>query len=475
MFQLPYLLHFSLLLLRLFRFVQKEPNTKKSPKKIQQKMNSSGKCVVGHRVLVSNKHISIEKSHTKLPAKNRGKPSVTKIRKPVHSVVVVPSILPPFQKHNTDSNAGKSVRVQQINTSEITIVPIHNAKSPPLNRPSSPKIINAANSIEISSILVPKTTPPKSSSGISSGSPPSSSGGSVPAARRITPLTVSSVVSKRILNNDSDAQSKDSFATNDDHAASDSGTNDQQPPKKRTKLEKTPLNEAFTELLDACRMADQTDDMEHLINRKLIRYYQSVHPDFVNSKSFRKNAVKVAAEIRAQPKLVYLKLVGIIEELDNRRKGGESVTVNNEDEVSSTGDGRKDSQIRKLNNALIKLKKKIAVLDEAEVDWDNEDNSTFMILERYKKRAWQIFEKICKITGEDTNAQRLVRKPIKFRGTKYHQFNRMLQAFVNEKSLFPDMFDVLRLLDHCNEHYNYGMTKDEIKVIGKSMSSGGDC
>lgn len=449
-------------------------------KKSQRKTNSSAKCVVGDRVLVSNKHISIEKSKQKLPSDNLSMPLVNKtaikITKP--SLCLQSSLtLTPLQKNNVISNTrdklvqaqhtdGKEFR-RKIDTGELTIVPIKNAV--PLNRASiSPKNNNnTSSSIEISSILVPKPAQIHMPTAVPSGSPPSRA-----TLKRITPTTISKTPSIRghsvDQSNDSDALSKDSFATNDDeaHCSSENGDSNE-PARKRTKIEKTPLNEAFTQLLDACRQAEKTEDMEKLINRKLIRYYECVHPDFVNSRSFRKHALAVAADIRAEPQLVYLKINSILQELNIRRKSGESVATN--DATPSTGDARKDYQIGKLNKALNLLKKKIAELDEAEVNWDDEHNSIFMITERHKKRAWQIFEKICDITGESKNAQRLVKKPIRFKGSKYPEFNRTLQTFVNDTQMFPDMFDVLRCLEHCNLQYNYRLSKDMCKNIGEHI------
>lgn len=229
--------------------------------------------------------------------------------------------------------------------------------------------------------------------------------------------------------------------------------------------EKTPINEAFATLLQACRTADSSDDMELLINKKLIRYYQTVHPDFVNSKSFSKTALSVAANINASPGLVYLKLTGILEELNIRRKSGQTV-VSNED-VTSTGNAKKDFQIKRLNQALYVLKKKIAKLDEDDVDLNDDDNSTYLLVERYKKRACEIYEKICDITGESKHAHRLVRKPITFQGTNYPLFNKTIQSFVNRTRIFPDLFDVLRCLEHCNTQYDFKLSKEEVKRIGK--------
>lgn len=231
--------------------------------------------------------------------------------------------------------------------------------------------------------------------------------------------------------------------------------------------EKTPLTEEFQKLLDACRHAEASTDMDTLINRKLLRYYQSVPSNFVTSKSFRKTINTTVQAIEAAPHLVYLKLTPVMEELITRRKNGDNVIVSDETTAASTGDERKDARIVKLNKALTQLTKKIAEFDAADVDWEEEQNSNFLISEKLKKRATLIYEKICDITGESKNAQRVVKKPIKFNDTVYSEFNRMLQNFVNETRKFPDMFDVLRILEHCNRNYDYRLNKENCKDIGK--------
>jgi death-associated protein 6 len=217
--------------------------------------------------------------------------------------------------------------------------------------------------------------------------------------------------------------------------------------------------------LKVCREADPTSDMNKLIDKKLIKYYETVHPDFVNSKSFVKNVTAVTIEIRAAPSLVYLKLANILEELNIRRKSGSTVISN--EEVTTTGDMKKDKQIKRLNKALYILKRRIAKLEEAEVDFDNENQSAYVLVERYKKRACEIYEKICEITGESKHAQRIVKKPIKFNGTGYTEFNKTMEKFVNQTNTFPDFFDVMRCMEHCNSQYGYKLRLDEMKKIGQ--------
>uniref|UniRef100_A0A182PZ18 Daxx histone-binding domain-containing protein n=1 Tax=Anopheles epiroticus TaxID=199890 RepID=A0A182PZ18_9DIPT len=265
-------------------------------------------------------------------------------------------------------------------------------------------------------------------------------------------------------------------------------------------IEKNPIGKEFQELLDACRKADGSKDMETLIERKLVRYYEIVHPDYINSKSFKKAVVQVTAEVRAQPNLVFLKLANIVEELSARRKsrsvaaapaskGKDNPTASTtaiSTTATSTGssssnlgeqgksDGaaaaavsKKDQQITRLNRTLYVLMKRIRQMEEADVDFNHETNSTYVMAERYKKRAFEVYEKLCDITGESKNAHRLVRKPIHFQGTQYAEFNRTLSQFVNRTNTFPNFRDVLKCLQHCNIKNDYGLSAERMNRIAQ--------
>lgn len=158
--------------------------------------------------------------------------------------------------------------------------------------------------------------------------------------------------------------------------------------ERSSKVEKTPVNDEFAKLIKICCSIDTSSDMEKLINNKLVAYYHAVHPDFVNSKSFCRSVSTITGEIKKNPDLIYLKLSNILQELKTRRKVKEIVVTN--DESTGTGSARKDGQIWKLNKALYVLKKRIARLEETEVDFDDDLNSAHLKAERYKKRACQV-------------------------------------------------------------------------------------
>lgn len=162
------------------------------------------------------------------------------------------------------------------------------------------------------------------------------------------------------------------------------------------------ITKEFKKLIQTCKSVDSSVDMEKCIRKKLVGYYREVPPDFVTSKSFRELVSTVVDEIKKSPHLIYLKLNLIVDELKPRRtivsvkqevvEGTESLNGGGGQGVSEEKNTKKAAQIKKLNKALVQLKKRIDELDQEEVDWDEDMNTAHMKVERYKKRACQVME-----------------------------------------------------------------------------------
>lgn len=175
--------------------------------------------------------------------------------------------------------------------------------------------------------------------------------------------------------------------------------------KEKHKNEMTKELEAF---INACRKSENNSDMKKIIKSKLIKYYDLVHPDYAQSKYLRKLFEDTALAILRDPKTVYSKLQDVINELKSRKNCGpvivaeqpkveiekepEKISEENggSDEIQTTGDEKKDNQLRKLNKALTKLKKAIEDLEETEVNLDEEEDSAYMKKVRYEKRAVEV-------------------------------------------------------------------------------------
>ncbi|XP_034666036.1 protein piccolo [Drosophila subobscura] len=271
--------------------------------------------------------------------------------------------------------------------------------------------------------------------------------------------------------------------------------------------EREPFVPEYEALLQLCAESDKSKEMTRLIETKLTKYYYSVHESFVRSRGFRKLLESAIERIKAESDMVYMHLSGVVEELKARRKAKVVIASESEPDAVSVPentpvievapiypptratlesnqgreqeeacdavsepispgiDKRTDAHIRRMNIALHRINKRIQALENAEVDWDDDDNSSYLTVERYKKRACEIYEKICDLTGESKSAFRQLKQPIRFEDSPYPQFNRTLSSFVNRMREFPDYHDVLQLLEHCNKMNDMGLASFEMKRI----------
>lgn len=298
-------------------------------------------------------------------------------------------------------------------------------------------------------------------------------------AKRIAPTKISDTVTIRassmekssdsdVLSRDSSSVTNDETVTNNNLSNGDTLLQEYQPSAKRLRLDDqpdAPIDVDFLSLIEVCKRVDPSEDMKK-ITAKMEKYYRRAHTDYVKSKSFTKLVKGVTTEIEKQPKLVYMKVNNVSDELKTRRTMENSNAID-EPTKESAADEKKRKKIDKLSAALRVLQKRIRRSEEAEVDFDDELNSKYLVTERYKKRACEIYEKLCDLTGESRSAERIVKKPIKFSGTRYPEFNKKLEKFINDTKSFPDMFDVMRIMDHCNTHYKYKLDKAHRDGCGK--------
>ncbi|XP_026476228.1 uncharacterized protein LOC113381703 [Ctenocephalides felis] len=144
-----------------------------------------------------------------------------------------------------------------------------------------------------------------------------------------------------------------------------------------------------------------------------------------------------------------------IEELRARK-----VTVKAESTTSATecDDNRldpisknKEEKIHRLESALRKIIKILKNLEEKEVDFDDEYDSTYLLQDRYERRMIKIYNKLCEITGEQPSAGRAIKRKIYVAISTHQSINKAVQDFVNKKKEFPNYQDILKIVKSSNE------------------------
>lgn len=167
----------------------------------------------------------------------------------------------------------------------------------------------------------------------------------------------------------------------------------------------------------------------------------------------KKSPIKVAAE-EAQP-----------EDKTKLQVFNKNLTCNSkydkEDEASgssSLGKTASDKHIRKLEKALKACAKQIEKCEEAEIDWDNDDDSTFVMADRWKKKFMSIYNKLAQYRGESKDLERSSDKKFKFLESKYPEVNKKIEKFVNKTKSFPDFWDIKKQIEKVNFDRSLNLT-----------------
>ncbi|PSN47160.1 hypothetical protein C0J52_13503, partial [Blattella germanica] len=255
----------------------------------------------------------------------------------------------------------------------------------------------------------------------------------------------------------------------------------------------------FEKFVSTCRNGHKSADMEKIL-LKTRGYYNKAKETYIMSKEFQNLITKKTEEIVNDPHRIYVYIKDVVDEIRSRRqkppnaldgppnkkmklssddcenttadtKNDEKENVGEENgekidigEIASRGESRYiNAKIKKLSKALKKVSAVIKKLEETEVDFDEENDSSYIKLERYKERFCKINNKLCELTG-DRNAGK--RPRIAFSGTQSTEINRCIERFVNSTGQFPDFHDILSLVKKTDVENK--MKADEQRKIAEN-------
>ena len=118
--------------------------------------------------------------------------------------------------------------------------------------------------------------------------------------------------------------------------------------------------------------------------------------------------------------------------------------------------------IRKLEAALAACAKQIQKCDEAEIDWENEEDSNFLMADRWKKKYMSIYNKLAEYKGTSKSLERTTDKRFNFNESKFPAVNRKIEKFVNRTKCFPDFWDIKGQIENINKEDSLHLTDMQI-------------
>ncbi|XP_063372530.1 uncharacterized protein LOC134660681 [Cydia amplana] len=218
----------------------------------------------------------------------------------------------------------------------------------------------------------------------------------------------------------------------------------------------------YQNFISLCIQLENSNDMEKIIEKKIKPYYKQAPKEYTESEEFLDMVSSKITAMEAAPEKMYLYIKDIVDELNLQRKYMKQVPV--EDPTSKDVDKdsflygkeneldpNKQRQIRKLEKTLKKLNRAIQKLEAQEVDFDDEEDSVYLLTEKYKERMVRVHAKFCQLTNTKLPSQpRIVIDP---RPGLSAAPAKRLEAWINKKSTvtFPDFHDVLRCVREANE------------------------
>lgn len=249
-------------------------------------------------------------------------------------------------------------------------------------------------------------------------------------------------------------------------------------------------------------------DMEKIVN-KLKRRYEELDSEYTSSEHFVSFLNEKRAAIMKNDKKIYIYIEEVMNEMKRKFKkkshilpsketydaipstsyAANNLSVNNAaksdygNDNEETASPRTNDKIKLISQAMTNCERIIKKLEEAEVDFDKEDNSTYIKVERYKQRMVELYNKYCELTGENADAGRVYLRPKHINSTRIVAVDQAITNFINSKIarrnkikktetltddvIFPDYRDILECVSRCNDKRNLGLDTDKQKEMGK--------
>lgn len=231
----------------------------------------------------------------------------------------------------------------------------------------------------------------------------------------------------------------------------------------------------YQKFIDLCFELENSSDMNKIVDKKIKAYYKQCPKEYIESEEFIEMVSSKVTLIKASPEKMYLYIKDIVDELNLQRKMNkifvakknlDKATNNEEDIDEFSYDYKRQRQIRKLEKTVKKLHRAIQKLEEQEVDFEDDEDSVYLLTERYKERLVKVYEKLCQVTNTKMPSEPRIH--LEARSGQPSGPARNLEAWINKKVPigtplpFPDFHDVVQCVRDANKDDRLGWSEMEI-------------
>ncbi|XP_074033278.1 daxx-like protein [Leptinotarsa decemlineata] len=135
--------------------------------------------------------------------------------------------------------------------------------------------------------------------------------------------------------------------------------------------------------------------------------------------------------------------------------------VLNSESVEVTAEKR--GKLKKLEKTIKLLIAKIKSLEEAEIDFDDEEDSTYLQLDRYTNRLKKVHHKYCELLEKNPYSGRLTYSKLDFSDSEYNEINRAISKKYKNNKKFPSYSEMETFIKKIAEENNLELSDSKIK------------
>ncbi|XP_050359291.1 daxx-like protein [Nymphalis io] len=237
----------------------------------------------------------------------------------------------------------------------------------------------------------------------------------------------------------------------------------------------------YQNFIDLCFELENSEDMRKIVEKKIKAYYKQCPKEYVESEEFIDMVSGKIVSMGAAPGKMYLFIKDVVDELNLQRKMSKTLGPKTTDIIQdkiiagdeSEYDSKRQKQIRKLEKTIKKLHRAIQKLEEQEVDFEDEDDSVYLLTERYKERMVRVYAKFCQLTNTKMPSEPRIN--LEVRPGRPVGPARKLEKWINKKVPigtplpFPDFHDVIRCVREANGEDNLGWNEVDIMEEARDL------
>ncbi|XP_018571439.1 uncharacterized protein LOC108911089 [Anoplophora glabripennis] len=277
---------------------------------------------------------------------------------------------------------------------------------------------------------------------------------------KIDPQFKESIMVEDEENGEKDGITIDENSSGDSSGKENKSQNDI--PKNNEFNEPTTTAEIATEdkllenFLKVCEKSIVNSQYEHLKDKQfsiLRKYYKKCGAKLNESSNFLKlmeeNMIR-AEKSPATAVISFNEIFQYVKEVVDT----ESIEVSEEHRI----------KLKKLEKAIKLLVMRIKQLENSELDFDDEEDSTYLQLDRYINRLNKVYAKYCELLKKNPYSGRITYEKLDFVDSEFNEINRAISKKYKNNEKFPSYYEMEEYIRKVVNDYNLNLSETKIKT-----------